>query len=871
MGDQFRLGRREFVKGMTAIPGAALGSHDYQPSAIDTRAANSSSRRSTQILSEGWSVRQLDDGPPDIAQLTMEATSPGNQWLKCRMPAQIHDILLAHGLISDPRIGRNAETSAWVGQKDWVYACTFTSPLTSGGPVFLRFRGLDTLATAYLNSAEIGRCTNMNRSYTIDVSRHLARQDKKNVLLIVFSSPLRFIDEVQQPAEHVGIIAKHKYLRKSLSDFATPYFGIHPHSVKVGIFRDVVLDVPSDSWIQDVWVRSELSPDHRQAKLRAVVQVGGAAAQVGWTLSDPAGQELARGRKDAATPVTEFEIDVQDPKLWWPRTHGKPDLYELRVDIGNPGQLMDTYKMPVGIREVRLILKDRATGEKRFQFEVSGQPIYLQGANWTPVEGMTHCWHREQALGLLDLLEQVGMNILRVWGDAYMPPEEFYDECDRRGFLVWQDFMFGHGMHPNGNPEFDDNCRGEIEQIIRTLRNHPSLLLWCGGNENYQGLELLGVKSDVGRSLFERIMPDACAALDPSRPFHPSSPYGGPYSNWPLEGDWHDYAPVSFYPESSVPLFASELGAFSAPRLTSLRKFLSDEELWPKGFDPAVRNPRRPAWPPMWAYRTWDAAWDWIAPVERFCDPASADDLVRVLGTAHGEYLQERVERYRRGVPDGSPAGKRRNWGNMLSGLYDPWPTVHCGVIDYYLEPKIAYYFLRRAYAPVLVCFERTPDRIHVWVVNDSMKPVSGTLTVRRLLFDGSRRGELSTGVEVAPGESKRCLDLTDFGPISLRNEFLWATCAGREATYLLIGERHLGLPEANLCARRVDGGIEITTDRFARQISLDGTGAAGALFDDNFFDLAPGGSRTVSLVGSGREREIVIGALNAKPITLVL
>ncbi len=797
--------------------------------------------------------------------------SPGKGWLTARMPAQVHDVLLAHGLISDPRIGRNAESSAWIGQKDWVYACTFPSPPNCGGPVFLHFCGLDTLATVYLNEAEIARCNNMNRTYTVEVSRQLAQRAQDNVLLIIFSSPLRFIDAVKQPAEHVGIIAKHKYLRKALSDFATSYFGIHPHSVKVGIFREVVLDVACNSWIQDVWVRPELAPDHKQAKLRVTVEVGGAASPLSWTLSDPAGQKLARGRMEAAAHVSRFEIDVRNPQLWWPRTHGKQPLYQLRVELGEPGRLLDNYSVSVGMHEVHLISLDPASGQKRFRFEVNGRPVYLQGGNWTPVEGMTHCWNREKALGLLDLAEHVGMNILRVWGDAYLPPQEFYDECDRRGFLLWQDFMFGHGMHPNGTPEFDDNCRKEVEEVIRSLRNHPSLLLWCGGNENYQGLELLGIKSDVGRSLFEQIMPDACAALDPSRPFHPSSPYGGPYSNWPLEGDWHDYAPITFYPESSVPLFVSELGAFSAPRLTSLRKFLDEEELWPEAFDPAVRRPRQPAWPPMWAYRTWNAAWDWVAPAERFSDPASARDLVRVLGTAHGEYLQERVERYRRGIPDGGPAGNRRNWGSMLSGINDPWPTIHCGVIDYYLEPKNAYYFLRRAFAPVLICFERTPDRIHVWVVNDSIHRVSGTLIVRRLLFDGSTRGETSTEVEAAPGESKRCLDLTDFGPISLRNEFLWATYAGREATCLLIGERYLGLPQASLNARRVDNGIEITTDQFARQINLEATGATGVRFDDNFFDLPPRASRMVRAIEKPRqEREVVISALNAKPISLI-
>ena len=100
-------------------------------------------------------------------------------------------------------------------------------------------------------------------------------------------------------------------------------------------------------------------------------------------------------------------------------------------------------------------------------------------------------------------------------------------------------------------------------------------------------------------------------------------------------------------------------------------------------------------------------SWDKVGQLERYCDPMSARDLIRVLGTAHGDYLRERVERQRRGVPDGMPDGKRRCWGNMVWRLNDSWPIVYWSIIDYYLEPKIAYYYLRRSYHPVLVTFDR--------------------------------------------------------------------------------------------------------------------------------------------------------------------
>jgi beta-mannosidase len=430
--------------------------------------------------------------------------------------------------------------------------------------------------------------------------------------------------------------------------------------------------------------------------------------------------------------------------------------------------------------------------------------------------------------------------------------------------------MFGYYDHSKDDTAFLENCRAEIEGTIRRLRNHPSVLLWVGGNEQYLWSSTTNVP-EAKRNIFEQMMPDACKRLDPTRLFHTSSPYGGaPTGNWPLEGDWHDYTTINFAPEASVPLFASEMLRASVPLLTSMRRFLSEDELWPKGFDPAIRKPGQPAWPPEWAYHsTGIATWDRIGAIQEFCDPASAEELIRVIGTAHGEYLRERVERERRGVPDGAPDGNRRCWGNIVWRLNDAWPMIYSSVIDYYLEPKIAYYFLRRAYEPVLVCFERTPDRICVWVVNDSPQPVAGTLVVQRLGFDGKDRGKLQAEVSIDSGKAKRCLVATELGEISLRSEFLRATFAGRDATCLLIGERFLRLPQAHLTVRKENDRLEIATDVFARQIALQFDGVTGAVFEDNHFDLAPGQKRAIAVINAAGGQQLAVHALNAEPITV--
>jgi hypothetical protein len=538
-------------------------------------------------------------------------------------------------------------------------------------------------------------------------------------------------------------------------------------------------------------------------------------------------------------------------------------------------RLLDQRRIQFGIREVKPVLKDSVSGEKRFRFDVNGQPIFMRGGNWVPLEGMTHVWQPERARQLLELAEHANMNMLRIWGEGVLPPQSFYEECDRRGICLWQDFMFGFYDHAKGDTGFLENCRAEIESTIRRLRNHPSVILWCGGNEQYLWTPTATV-SEAKREIFERLMPEVCRRLDPTRLFHPSSPYGGsPTGNWPLEGDWHDYTTINFAPEASVPLFGSEVLRVSVPALTSMKRFLSAEELWPKGFDPAIHKPGEPAWPPAWAYHsTGIATWDRVGPVHEYCDPATAGELIRVIGAAHGDYLRERVERERRGIADGAAAAdkhavNRRCWGNLVWRLNDSWPMIYGSVVDYYLEPKIAYYYLRRAYAPVVVSFEKTPDRIGVWVINDSPQPAAGTLVVQRLDFHGKTLGKLQTEVTIKPGEAKRCLTTTAWGEISLRTQFLQAAFAGQEASCLLIGERYLHLPQARLTARLAEGHIEITSDTFARQVTLEFEGNTGAVFADNFFDLIPGQKRTIAVLNSTSGRMLTVRALNAEPVGL--
>jgi beta-mannosidase len=205
----------------------------------------------------------------------------------------------------------------------------------------------------------------------------------------------------------------------------------------------------------------------------------------------------------------------------------------------------------------------------------------------------------------------------------------------------------------------------------------------------------------------------------------------------------------------------------------------------------------------------------------------------------------------------------------MIWRLNDSWPILYWSVIDYYLQPKMAYYYIRRAYNPVLVSFEQTPDRIAVWVTNDSPETVSGALTVQHRTFKGETQGQVQANISLGPGQSKRCLDLTDLGPIVKRKAFLQADFLDEQSPCLLISERYLHLPQTRLSVQRRGSSLELSAEHFAYQVALSAEDTMGALFEDNYFHLAPGHKKTIELIDTKGAQQISIQALNSEPVLI--
>ena len=191
----------------------------------------------------------------------------------------------------------------------------------------------------------------------------------------------------------------------------------------------------------------------------------------------------------------------------------------------------------------------------------------------------------------LELYKDLECNIVRCWGGNVYEDHAFFDLCDRFGLMVWQDFAIACTVHPQ-SPDFLEAMRVEAKAVVRKLRNHPSLILWCGDNECDLAYGWAGLPSDPNTNKITRVVfPEIVATCDPHRIYIQSSPYLSPKTKKTAADDQHmaperhlwgprDYYKSSFF-TTSTHHFVSEIGFEGVPNLSSLQKFLSPELLWP--------------------------------------------------------------------------------------------------------------------------------------------------------------------------------------------------------------------------------------------------------------------------------------------------
>ena len=771
-------------------------------------------------------------------------------WYAATVPGCVHTDLLVNRLIDDPFYRDNEQKQQWIGKTDWEYQTHFavTRDVLDREHLELVFQGLDTYAEVYVNGTLILNADNMFRLWRVDCKRLLKIED--NTLRVRFRSPIN---------EILPLMAKMKYQLPAANDQGektSPYTRKAPYQygwdwgprfVTSGIWRPVSLEAWNQARVTDLQiVTKRITP---AASLTATVEIesdrSGKATLVLRNLTNrtvAAEKELSLDRGLNRIPI---DFRIPHPQLWWPNGLGDHPLYSLQAQLLVDGKLIDQKTTRLGVRSLELRQQPDESG-KSFTFFINGIPVFAKGANWIPADSFPTRITKEKYRQLVGSAREANMNMLRVWGGGIYESDDFYDACDEMGILVWQEFMFACSMYP-ATPEFLNNVRREAIDNVTRLRNHPSIVIWCGNNEIETAWQHWGWKQTLPASLwddykkiFHGVLAEVAAALDPSRPYWPSSPSSnleddpdsqrmGDVHYWQV---WHAAAPFSEY-EKQHPRFMSEYGFQSFPQIDTVKTYTL----------PTERDIQSPV---MLAHQRHPRGNQLIREymLREYPQPKDFESFLYVSQVLQAEGIRTGAEHLRRIMP--------HNMGSLYWQIDDCWPVASWSSIDYYGRWKALEYYARHFYTDLLISPHAENGRLEFYVVSDQTKPAPATIHVALMDFDGHVLKSFDREVTIAPLASHSYFDVTLIDLLEGRdakNSYVYCELlvGGKVASshdYFFAPFKELRLPKPSImfAVTPTRGGFRVTvnSDKFAKAVYLSIDDPDGS-FSDNYFDLIPG------------------------------
>ncbi|HZP84542.1 MAG TPA: hypothetical protein VFB21_23105, partial [Chthonomonadaceae bacterium] len=440
---------------------------------------------------------------------------------------------------------------------------------------------------------------------------------------------------------------------------------------------------------------------------------------------------------------------VADPQRWWPRGRGPAALYDVTVRLYRDGQEIDRRAFRHGIRtiELRRTSITDSFGKGEFCFVVNGEKLFVKGTNWVPADAY-HSRDLERIPRMLALVEELDCNMIRCWGGNVYENDLFYDLCDEKGILIWQDFAMACALYPQDDV-FCARLAEEAQKVVRRLRQHACLALWAGDNECDDAYLWSGLGDPDSNRLTREALPRVLQAEDPIRPYLPSSPYtdaeaqraGAEFRSENHLWGPRDYFRSDFY-RNALCHFASEIGYHGCPAPSSLRRFLSPDKLWPPQNEEWLLHSTSPVpGVDIYDYR--------VALVcnqvrEMFGSvPETLEDFARLSQYVQAEAFKFFIEMFR--------TAKWRRTGLLWWNLIDGWPQISDAVVDYYFEKKLAFDYIKAVQAPLcLMLREPKAWRQELVACNDTREDIS--LTYR--LYESGAAQVLAADSRVARGDS---------------------------------------------------------------------------------------------------------------------
>jgi len=804
--------------------------------------------RGERLLHDGWQVKAVS-GPA--------AANVEGRAITASVPGSVHTDLMAAGLIVDPYLDDNERLLAWVGACDWRYCTSFEWSENDGAGsehTDLVFEGIDTVARVELNGELVAETRNMHRTYRFDVRSML--REGTNELTVTFASPVKYADLASVEQGYRPHVNHHPYnsIRKMACNFGWDW---GPDVPTVGLWRPVTLHSWTSARLGPVRpiATVEGSDGHSRGTVEVNVDLVGSAPGAGRLLVTVGEAQASLDLEQGQTTAT-VEVVLDDVERWWPRGHGEQPLYQVAVELELDGIIVDAWQGRVGFRTVRIDHTPDEHGTP-FAFIVNDRPVFIKGANWIPDDAFVHRVDRSRYAARIAQAEQANINLLRVWGGGIYEADDFYELCDERGILTWQDFLFACAAYSEDEP-MRSEVEAEVRDNVTRLVQHPSLVLWNGNNENIWGYQEWGWENRLGDKswglgYYLELLPDIVAELDPERPYTPGSPFSPEHSddgedqhhpNDPAHGSTHlwELWNRQDYPHyrDSDPRFVGEFGWQGPPTWSTMTRSISDRPLTPESPGMLVHQ------------KAMDGNVKLIdGLIAHLPLPDDMADWHWAMSLNQATAVQVGIEHFRSLSPV--------CMGAIVWQLNDCWPVTSWAMVDGDGRPKPLLYSVKHAYADRLVTVQPRDRGLVVALVNDSGEAWSGDLVIERLSYDGRPLGTVSMAMDLSARETGTVEVPQGLGtPDDPARELLVATLGGRRALWFFTEYRDSALEAEQLrtTVSRTGSGYEVTVTatNLVRDIALlvDKLDA-DARVDDQLVTLLPGESVKFS-VASGSD-----------------
>jgi beta-galactosidase/beta-glucuronidase len=855
-----------------------------------------------------------------ISESGEELSTPGYSsnvyWFPVRVPSTVLSGLVANGIYPDPYSGMNNmlipdasdefnkkykleqfshlpdNPNPW--KKPYWYRTTFNVPASDKGRCFqLIFKGINYRAGVWLNGRKVADSTQMAgmfAQYSLDISKQIKAGDENALAIKIYpldypglpsAEQLEALGDFYPNGGPTGDIGKNVTMLCSVGwDWVPPV-----RDRNMGIWLPVYLRTSGGVTICDPKIATEFPGEADTSLARLSLNL----TLLNHTGNNETGKltvkispENFKGisymfiksvaiAKNGSTdvdlnPANTKELNITKPGIWWPNGYGKPNLYRIRLQFTDASGTSDDTTFLFGVRTVSSKAVD-VKGNWRRDFYVNGRRVHLTGGAWVPDFMLNRDSLRYDYE--MRLCRNANINLVRIWGGGVTPCDEFFEAADRYGLMVWSDFWITGDTQGEfkGSPDWPleaEVFKKNVTSTILRIRNHPSLLVWTGGNEGH-----------ARRELYD-FMRNSITLLDGTRPFIPSSsgfaklPEGWPAS-WPdnLPGGvysggpytWRD--PGDYYARAIAGkdwVFKDETGLPSQPPYNIMPRIIPDL-VWDKRLPFPLNH--------TWGYHdaaTGNGRWDlyYKEMVKRYGEPESIEkfcDKMQLLNAIGYQGIFE-------------AAGHKLNeiGGVMLWKLNAAFPSVVWQVYDWFLMPNAGYYFMQNACEPVHIQLNRSSKK--VTVLNRTYKKVSGLSALvdvynldSKSIFHENLNVSLdatdvreTSNLEKILGDTKGIvfvvLNLRNASGKIISHNVYWISSDGDYKPMNGMAETSVGVTllsdEKGKINRKVTVKITNSSDRIAffirPQLLLEGEELLPCFWSGSYFTLAPAESTTVTV-----------------------